>query len=116
MQLKDKTVLITGGASGIGKIMSRLMLERSAKVIIWDINPKGIEETISEFIHLGVIAGYTVDVSDLEQIQETAKKEKEDLFWYRRAKTKLFIQVNVWRRNWCICINRTQCRIRCFSF
>src|SRR5699024_4257426 len=59
-------------------IMSRLMLERSAKVIIWDINPKGIEETISEFTHLGVIAGYTVDVSDLEQIQETAKKVKED--------------------------------------
>ena len=78
MQLKDKTVLITGGASGIGKIMSRLMLERSAKVIIWDINPKGIEETISEFTHLGVIKGYTVDVSDLEQIQKTAKKVKED--------------------------------------
>src|SRR5690625_2870319 len=78
MKLKNKTVLITGGASGIGKIMSRLMLERSAKVIIWDINPKGIEETISEFTHLGAITGYTIDVSSLEQIQETAKKVKED--------------------------------------
>ena len=39
-QLKNKTILITGGASGIGKIMSRLSLERDAKVIIWDINTK----------------------------------------------------------------------------
>ncbi|MFT7545742.1 MAG: all-trans-retinol dehydrogenase (NAD+), partial [Gammaproteobacteria bacterium] len=36
MELKDKIVLITGGASGIGRIMVRLMLERKAKVIIWD--------------------------------------------------------------------------------
>ena len=33
-KLKDKTILITGGASGIGKIMSRLSLKRNAKVII----------------------------------------------------------------------------------
>ena len=37
-KIKNKTVLITGGASGIGKLMSRLSLARKAKVIIWDIN------------------------------------------------------------------------------
>ena len=42
-KLKNKTILITGGASGIGKIMSRLSLERNAKVIIWDINKTNIE-------------------------------------------------------------------------
>ena len=46
MQLKDKTVLITGGASGIGKIMVRLMLERNAKVIIWDINQSKIDDPL----------------------------------------------------------------------
>jgi all-trans-retinol dehydrogenase (NAD+) len=48
-QLKGKIVLVTGGASGIGKIMVRLLLERAAKVIIWDINELKIAETISEF-------------------------------------------------------------------
>ena len=77
-QLKNKTILITGGVSGIGKIMSRLSLERNAKVIIWDINKFNIEKTISEFDNLGDITSYIVDVSNLVQIQETAKKIKDE--------------------------------------
>jgi all-trans-retinol dehydrogenase (NAD+) len=49
MELKDKIVLITGGASGIGRIMVRLMLERKAKVIIWDINQGSINRTMLMF-------------------------------------------------------------------
>ncbi|MEN8120405.1 MAG: SDR family oxidoreductase [Bacteroidota bacterium] len=77
-QIKGKTVLITGGASGIGKIMSRLMLERKAKVIIWDINQEKINETVSEFSNKGDIFGFNVDVSNIEQIQETAGKVKQE--------------------------------------
>ncbi|MBJ7880205.1 SDR family oxidoreductase [Gelidibacter salicanalis] len=78
MQLNNKTVLITGGASGIGKIMGRLMLERHAKVIIWDINQVSIDATIAEFSNLGPISGYQVDVSDVQQIKETAISVKQD--------------------------------------
>ncbi len=77
--LEAKTVLITGGASGIGKIMVRLMLERKAKVIIWDINQEKIDETLSEFSNLGNVFGFNVDVSNSEQIQETAKKVKQEI-------------------------------------
>ena len=77
--LEDKIVLITGGASGIGKIMVRLMLERKAKVIIWDINQESIDKTISEFCNKGKVFGYQVDVSDIEQIQNAAGKVKQDL-------------------------------------
>ncbi|MFA6617443.1 MAG: SDR family oxidoreductase [Candidatus Neomarinimicrobiota bacterium] len=77
--LKDKVVLITGGASGIGKIMARLMLERQAKVIIWDINELKIDETISELYPKGNISGYKVDVSKIRQIQENAKKVREEI-------------------------------------
>jgi all-trans-retinol dehydrogenase (NAD+) len=76
--LKDKTVLITGGASGIGKIMTRLMLERKAKVIIWDINQPNINETINTFSKLGLIKGYHVDVSNSEQIKIAHKKVKNE--------------------------------------
>ena len=77
--LKGKIVLITGGASGIGKIMVRLMLERKAKVIIWDINQKNIDETISEFSSKEDVFAYNIDVSNIEQIQETAKKVKQEI-------------------------------------
>ena len=77
--LEAKTVLITGGASGIGKIMVRLMLERKAKVIIWDINQEKIDETVSEFSNKGPVFGFNVDVSNSEQIQENAKKVKQEI-------------------------------------
>ena len=79
MKIKDKIVLITGGASGIGRIMVRLMIERKAKVIIWDINQESINHTIAEFSNKGEIVGYNVDVSNLEQIQNTAKKVKSEI-------------------------------------
>jgi FlaA1/EpsC-like NDP-sugar epimerase len=46
MKFKNANVLITGGASGIGKIMGRRALQKGAKCfIIWDINLQGIEAT-----------------------------------------------------------------------
>ena len=78
-KLEDKVVLITGGASGIGKIMVRLMLERKAKVIIWDINQEKIDETVAEFSNIGSVFGFHVDVSNVEHIQETAKKVKQEI-------------------------------------
>jgi all-trans-retinol dehydrogenase (NAD+) len=73
-KLKNKTVLITGGASGIGKIMSRLSLAGKAKVIIWDINTENIESTIKELSPLGNISADVVDVSKLEAIEEAAQQ------------------------------------------
>lgn len=78
-ELADKVVLITGGASGIGKIMARLMLERKAKVIIWDINQSAIDETVSELKSKGSISGINVDISSFEQIRESAKKTKQEV-------------------------------------
>lgn len=77
--LEGKLVLITGGASGIGRIMSRLMLERKAKVIIWDINQESLDSTVAEFSALGSITSFNVDVSKVEQIQETATKIKQEI-------------------------------------
>ena len=71
MKFRNANVLITGGASGIGRIMGRIALEKGAShLIIWDINPANIEATKKELGKLGKVKGYIVDVSDNKQVQE----------------------------------------------
>lgn len=71
MQIKNNVVLITGGASGIGRIMGRMALQKGAKaLVIWDINEKNIEDTIAEHSAYGTVKGYRVDVSKYENVQE----------------------------------------------
>ena len=56
MKFKNANVLITGGASGIGKIMGRIALEKGAKsLIIWDINPVSIESARHDLVSFAVM-------------------------------------------------------------
>ena len=72
-------MLITGGASGIGKIMGRMSLERGAKnLVIWDINEQNILSTIAEFETLGKVQGYKVDVSNSESVLAMAEKTRQE--------------------------------------
>ncbi|MBW8359045.1 MAG: SDR family oxidoreductase [Weeksellaceae bacterium] len=78
MVFKDKRVLITGGASGIGKIMGRKALERGAsELIIWDINAEGLELTQVEYSGIGgKVLAVKVDLSDLEQLISAAAETR----------------------------------------
>ena len=79
MKIKDEIVVITGGASGIGKIMGRTALEKGAScLVIWDINEKNLEATVSEFSKLGKVKGYKVDVSDIESIDKAYEATKAE--------------------------------------
>lgn len=71
MKLENSNVLITGGASGIGKIMGRIALEKGAAcLVIWDINPASIKVAITELGKLGKVAGFVVDVSDNDAVMD----------------------------------------------
>ena len=80
MKIKDSVVLITGGASGIGRIMGRRALEMGAKsVAVWDINPTNLDEVVRAHSQLGTAKGYIVDVSDYEAVQEAYRQTVADL-------------------------------------
>ena len=71
-KIKGNCVLITGGASGIGRIMGRMALEKGARqLVIWDINQESIKATEEEFSNIGSVKGYKIDVSDHDAVVKT---------------------------------------------
>ena len=48
MRLKDKVCIITGGASGMGGVASRLFAAEGAKIVAADVNEKAGQEVVSE--------------------------------------------------------------------
>lgn len=79
-QIKNKNVLITGGASGIGKIMGRICLEKgAANLVIWDINEQNMETTKAELEQgaTGKVRTFKVNVTDSGNIKDAYTRVKE---------------------------------------
>ncbi|WP_128330914.1 SDR family NAD(P)-dependent oxidoreductase [Apibacter sp. HY039] len=70
-QLNNKTALITGSSSGIGKAMATKFAQEGANVIItYHSGKERAEQLEKELSSLNVkVKAYQVDVSDLEQIK-----------------------------------------------
>ncbi|MBC6110953.1 SDR family NAD(P)-dependent oxidoreductase [Pedobacter fastidiosus] len=68
--MKNKTVIITGGASGIGKAAAELFAEAGANVVISDIDSIQGDEVIREIRSGGGIASFfKTDVAKPEQME-----------------------------------------------
>ena len=79
MKIENANVLITGGASGIGKMMGRMALQKGARTfIIWDINITAIEATRKELSRFGNVKGYIVDVANNDIVNTAYKKTIEE--------------------------------------
>jgi NAD(P)-dependent dehydrogenase (short-subunit alcohol dehydrogenase family) len=69
MGIQNRVALITGSASGIGKQTARRMAENGAKVVINDIVPEKVEETVNEFKADGLeVFGQVADISSKESV------------------------------------------------
>lgn len=80
MELKGKIVLVTGGASGIGKIMGRKALEKGCEMlIVWDINEESMHKMTEEFaMYRNRMRFFAVDISKVEMIEATASLFMEE--------------------------------------
>jgi len=78
---RNATVLITGGTSGIGKLMGKSAIEKGcASLVLWDVNAAALDETVNEFSRLNKkVFGYVVDVSDPAQIITAAARVRNDV-------------------------------------
>lgn len=68
--LSNKTALVTGGGSGIGRAISMLFAKQGASVNILDLDEKGAAQTVEEIKAAGGSAGYNIcNVSDQEAVK-----------------------------------------------
>lgn len=71
LKLKDKKVVITGGAKGIGAAVVKSFAAEGAIPIILGRNPQEAKDLISE---IGTGHSYHVELTELDEIQNTANK------------------------------------------
>lgn len=74
---KDKVVIITGGAQGIGKGIARHLLEMGIKVLVADIDPEAGEETVAEYRSLREIRFVLTDVTEEASVKNAVSKTIE---------------------------------------
>ena len=70
--LKDKRVVVTGGASGIGLATARRFVKESSQVVILDSNREALKKVLSE--QPGFAGGVCADVSSPDEVEAAFKK------------------------------------------
>ena len=81
--MNNRVAIVTGGAQGFGFSITKRFLDSGAKVIIWDIDKKAIDEASKE-ISSDKCSYQVVDVTNFEDINKNieniTKEKKIDIF------------------------------------
>lgn len=73
MRLKDKVIIVTGAAAGLGRVFSEALAKEGAKLAVCDV--KDCEETLQAIKSLGGdVIKMRTDVTSIESTEEMAKQ------------------------------------------
>lgn len=69
--LQNKTAVVTGGGSGIGKAIAIMFAKQGAMIHVLELNKTGAEETVAAIIDGGGQSrSHTCNISDQQQVKE----------------------------------------------
>ncbi|XP_022916882.1 epidermal retinol dehydrogenase 2 [Onthophagus taurus] len=78
--LRGKVIVLTGGAGGVGQELALRLARNQAKVVIWDVNEKGMNEIKEKIENEGhQVHVYTVDVTDRKSVYKNADLVKSEV-------------------------------------
>ncbi|XP_049671236.1 estradiol 17-beta-dehydrogenase 11 [Accipiter gentilis] len=78
--VSGELVLITGAGHGVGRATAFEFAKRRSRLVLWDINKHGVEDTAAECKRLGAtVQAFVVDCSKREEICSAAEKVKKDI-------------------------------------
>lgn len=89
-RFEGQTVIVTGGADGIGKAIARRLAEEGASATIFDISVANGEATVGEFAE----SGLHLDLEIVDIADEHAVKEGVDAVISRSPEQRLHIMIN----------------------
>ena len=76
--IQNKVIIVTGAASGFGKLISTKAAGLGAKIVCADINEDGLDETVGEITAADQLAiGQRVDVTDITDMKKLAARALE---------------------------------------
>lgn len=68
MDLKDKVVVITGGAGGLGFAMAQELAAAGAKLALIDVDQEKLERACADIGDTTEVQGYAFDITDEEDV------------------------------------------------
>ncbi len=79
MNIEKKTIVVTGGAAGLGKAMAKLFLEKGANVVIADMNQTALDAAQAEFSSISkniysVKTNVSIEPEVVHLMQEAVRK------------------------------------------
>lgn len=79
IDLKGRTVVVTGGARGIGYAVAERALRSGAAIALWDMDETRAQHSRSVLEQFGAVSSFTVDVQDEKSVAEVAARTVDKL-------------------------------------
>jgi all-trans-retinol dehydrogenase (NAD+) len=79
-EINGSRILITGGASGLGRRTALLLAQRGARIVLWDLDRARLESTARELLEVSGQKAWTyvVDISNRIAVYDAAAQVREE--------------------------------------
>lgn len=80
-EVSGKNILVTGGASGIGRLVALKLAQSGGYVVVWDRDAAGVDRVVGELAEISPRGGrgYVCDISRRQIVYDTAARIEQDV-------------------------------------